>query len=74
MKYVIIELQKFADGTVAVPPINTADTYLAARSTFHSICAVAAISTVPVHTVVLLNEVGQELGLESFNHTDTPAE
>ena len=74
MKYVIIELQKSADGSVAVPPINTADDFFQARSVFHSICATAAISTVPVHSVVLLNEVGQELGLESFNHTAEPAE
>lgn len=70
MKYVIIEIQKFADGTIAVSPIHTADTFLQARSTFYSLCAVAAISEVPVHSVVLLNETGQELGLESFNHAD----
>lgn len=50
------------------------NTFLQARSTFYSLCAVAAISEVPVHSVVLLNEVGQELGLESFNHTDGQGE
>ena len=74
MKYLVIEIQKFADGTVAVPPIHTADTFLQARSTFYSLCAVAAISEVPVHTVVLLSDVGQELGLESFDHQTGQAE
>jgi hypothetical protein len=74
MKYVIIELQKFADGSVAVPPISTADDFFQARSIFHGICATAAISQVPVHSVVLMTETGQEIGLESFNHTAEPAE
>lgn len=74
MKYVIIEMQKFSDGTVAVPPIHTEDTFFAARSTFHSLCSIAAVSEVPVHSVVLLNETGQELGLESFNHADGQVE
>lgn len=69
-KYLIIEVQKSADGTIAVPPITTADSLNAARSTFYSLCAVAAISAVPVHTIVLLNDVGQEIGMESFNHVD----
>ena len=74
MKYIIIEIQKFADGTIAVPPIHTADTFFDASSTFHSICATAAVSEVPVHSVALLNETGQTFGLESFNHVDTPTE
>lgn len=74
MKYVIIEMQKFSDGTVAVPPIHTEDSFFEARSTFHSLCAIAAVSEVPVHSVVLLNETGQELGLESFNHADGQVE
>lgn len=68
--YVIIELQKNSDGTVAVSPAHTANTFLEAKSTFFSLCATAAISQVPVHSVVLLSETGQELGLESFNHVD----
>lgn len=68
--YVIIELQKAADGTVAVPPINTASTLNAARSTFYAICASAAISSVPVHSVALLTDTGQTIGLESFDHTE----
>ena len=70
-KYLIIEIQKFADGTIATPPINTADTLNEARSAFYSKCAVAAVSDVPVHSVVLLTETGQTQGLESFDHTES---
>jgi hypothetical protein len=73
MKYIIIELQRFADGTVGVPPVNTADDFLNAKSVFHTKCGVAAISSVPVHSVVLLTEAGQTMAYESFNHEDTNA-
>ena len=69
MKYLIIEIQKFADGTVATPPLSTAETLNAARSTFYSKCSIAAVSEVPVHTIVLMTDVGQTIGLESFDHT-----
>lgn len=70
-KYLIIEIQKFADGTIAVPPVNTAEEYFDAASVFHSKCSIAAASEVPVHSVVLLTETGQTQGLESFNHTES---
>lgn len=67
--YVIVEIQKAADGTASIAPVSTAATLNAARSTFYSICASAAISQVATHTVVLLTDVGQTIGLESFDHT-----
>lgn len=70
MKYVIIELQKFSDGTIAVPPVNTADDFFNGSSVFHGKCEVAAISNVPVHSVVLLTEAGQTMDYASYNHTD----
>ena len=70
MKYLVIEIQKFSDGTVAVPPIATYDSYFEALSRYHTILAAAAISDVPVHTCVLLNEVGQELRMDSYNKAD----
>ena len=70
-KYLVVEIQKLSDGSIAVPPVHTEETYFAAASTFHSVCAVAAASDVPVHSVVLLNETGQTQGLESFNHTES---
>lgn len=74
MKYIVIEIQKFSDGTVAVPPIATYDSYFEALSRYHTILAAAAISDVPVHTCVLLNEVGQELRMDSYNKADGQVE
>ena len=71
MKYLVIEIQKAADGTIAVPPINTYDNLFDALSRYHTILASAAISQVPVHTACVLNEVGQEIRLDSFNHVDS---
>ena len=72
MKYLVIEIQKFADGTIAVPPIATYDTFFAALNKYHTVMAAAAISDVPVHTCVVLNEVGQEIRMDSYNKESTP--
>lgn len=67
MKYLVIEIQKFADGTIAVPPIATYDDWYNAVSRYHAIMSAAAISDVPVHSCVVLNEVGQEVRMDSYN-------
>ena len=74
MKYIVIEIQKAADGTVAVPPINTYDSFFEALSRYHTILAAAAVSSVPVHTCVVLNEVGQEIRMDSYNKSDGQVE
>lgn len=70
MKYLVIEIQKFSDGTVAVPPIASYDNFFDALSKYHTVLATAAISDVPVHTCVILNEVGQEIRMDSYNKAD----
>lgn len=67
MKYIVIEIQKFADGTIAVPPIATYDDWYQAVSRYHSVMAAAAVSEVPVHSCVVLNEVGQEVRMDSYD-------
>lgn len=74
MKYIVIEIQKAADGTVAIPPINTYDSFFEALSRYHTILAAAAVSNVPVHTAVVLNEVGQEIRMDSYNKADGQVE
>jgi len=74
MKYIVIEIQKAADGTVAIPPINTYDSFFDALSRYHTILAAAAVSDVPVHTALILNEVGQEVRLDSYNKADGQVE
>lgn len=70
MKYLVIEIQKAADGTIAVPPITTYDNFFDALSRYHTILAAAAVSSVPVHTALVLNEVGQEIRLDSYNKAE----
>lgn len=70
MKYLVIEIQKNADGGVAVPPIASYDNYFDALSRYHTILAAAAISLIPVHSCVLMNEVGQTLRMDSYNKSE----
>ena len=70
MKYIVIEIQKFADGTIAVPPIATYDTLFGALNKYHTVLAAAAISEVPVHSCVVLTETGQEVRLDSYNKAE----
>ena len=74
MKFIVIEIQKSANGSIAIPPIATYDSFFAALSAYHSILASAAISELPLHSAVLLNEAGQELRLDSFDHTNPNVE
>ena len=68
MKYLVIEIQKAADGTIAVPPISTHDTFFEAAARYHTILAAAATSAVPVHTAVMLTDTGTQVRLDTFNH------
>lgn len=74
MKYVVIEIQKFENGSIAVPPIATFDSFFDASSRYHTILATAAISDVPVHSAVILTETGQQIALASYNHVDGQVE
>ena len=69
MKYIVLEIQKFADGSIAVPPINSFDSFFDAASRYHTILAAAAVSDVPLHSAVMLTEAGQTIRLDSFDHT-----
>lgn len=74
MKYIVLEIQKAADGTIAVPPVATYDNFFDAVSRYHTILATAAISDVPVHSAAILNEVGQVVQTDSYNKADEQVE
>lgn len=74
MKYIVIEIQKFADGSIAVPPVSTFSSFFEAMARYHSILAVASVSDVPVHSACVLNDVGQQIRYDTFNHTDGQVE
>lgn len=70
MKYIVLEIQKADDGSIAVPSPTTHDTFFDAAAAYHTILAAAAKSSVPVHTALVLTDVGQEIRLDSFNHNE----
>ena len=66
--YVLIEMQKLNDTTVAIPPIINKTDWNEAESKFHSILAYAAGSELPVHSAVILRNDGLLLKNESYTH------
>lgn len=74
MKYIVIEIQKSQDGTVAILPVATYDNFFDALSRYHTILAAAAISDVPVHSAVILTDVGQQIRMDSYNKADGQVE
>ena len=65
--YIIQEIQT-SNGTTALTPAITKNDLNQAESTFHSICASAAISAVNVHAVVILDEHGNTIRREYYEH------
>lgn len=68
MKYIVMEIQN--SGTVATI-VTQHDTRNEAESKFHQILFSAAISSVPVHSAVMLTDEGFLLRNECYKH---PAE
>lgn len=68
MKYLVLEIQANADGSVGIPPIASYDVRNEAESRYHSVLATAAISAVEMHSVVLLTSDGRVLERKSYNH------
>ena len=68
--YIVIELQTDANGHVA-NIVTAYDDYPQAQQKFYTICAAAAVSDVPVHSAVILDNIGRRLAGESFTHEIT---
>ena len=68
MVYIIIEIQKSNEGTVAiVPPASYTDKDVAEQA-YHTALAAAAVSSVNVHSVVMLDDTGARLKGETYYH------
>ena len=65
--YIIIEMQVL-NGTPAIPPISTWQDRQAAESEFHRLCSIAAVSSVPLHTVMMVDTNGNTLRAEHYEH------
>lgn len=65
MKYLVIELQTAADGSVA-NLVTAHDTRNAAESKYHHVLAAAAVSNLPVHAAVLIASDGGFIAAQSY--------
>lgn len=66
-KYIVIELQTLSGGGVA-NIVTAHDSINEAQSKYHAVLASAAISTIPVHAAVLLDNHGMVLETYAFEH------
>lgn len=66
--YLVLELQKLSDTQVAVPPVIQRENELEAESEYHRVLSVAAISSVPQHTVLFVRDDGYLYDYKSYVH------
>lgn len=67
MKYIVIELQKNANGAVS-NIVTERNTLPEAESHYYSILAAAAVSTVPVHSAIIVSEEGFPVKYQCYKH------
>ena len=68
--YIAVEIKEKTDGSVEVSTYKK-ETREEAEKAFHSILAVAAVSTHPVHSALILNTEGATLKKECYKHEVT---
>ena len=68
MTYIIIEIQKMNNGSCAVVPPTTYTDQQLAEQAYHTALSYAAVSQVDVHSVVMLNDVGERIKGETYYH------
>ena len=65
--FVVIELQKNKDGSVA-NIVTEHSTQPEAESKYHAVLAAAAVSVIPVHSAVIVSEEGFPLAHQCYKH------
>ena len=68
MVYIIIEIQKSNNGTVAIVPPASYTELNKAEQAYHQALAAAAVSKVDVHSVVMLSDSGERIKGETYYH------
>lgn len=66
--YIIIEIQKSNNGTVAIVPPASYTESDKAEQAYHQALATAAVSSVDVHSVVMLSDTGDRIKGETYYH------
>lgn len=67
MKYLVIEIQKFDNGAVSTPTWAF-DELNSAWAKYHAVLSGAALSQLPVHSAVIMNETGFCIEHKSYEH------
>lgn len=67
MKYIVIELQKMDNGTVG-NIVTAYDSQIEAESKYHQILAAAAISNLPTHSAIIINQCGDLIDSKCYEH------
>lgn len=67
LKYVVVEIQTYTDGKIG-SLVTGFDTYNEAASKYHTVLAAAAMSKLPVHAAVLLDNQGGARASQYFTH------
>lgn len=65
--YIVIELQKNADGQVS-NLVTSHNSLAEAESKYYSILASAAVNTVPVHSAIIVSEEGFPVKHQCYKH------
>lgn len=71
MKFLVMEIQKFANGTMSTPTYSY-DNINSAEAKYHAILSSAAVSSLPVHSCVMVNEEGMYVKSQCFIHDVEP--
>ena len=69
MRYIVIELQTAADGTVGNFVWSFAERQLAEQK-YHTVLASAAVSTVPIHAAAMLSNDGILIDRRCYEHNE----
>ena len=67
--FIVLEIQK-TDSIATL--VFTAETRNEGESKYHQVLAAAAISSVPIHSAMLISEDGLPLAYASYTHGSTP--
>ena len=65
--FIVIELQKNENGTVA-NIVTEHSTQAEAESKYHAVLSAAAVSEIPVHSAVIVSEEGFPLMHQCYKH------
>ena len=72
MNYIVLELQKALDGTLS-SITYTFNNRNDAESKYHYVLSFAAVTTLPLHSVILLDELGELINSEYYQNIPEPS-